>query len=227
MSKIIKKLKLTNKTMDVYRLNSDRTAYNLLLEAIPMRYEGLEPVETALRIVDNIREQVMLISSDLMVDPIDIAVADYVYIREDDKKFVITGIQRHDERNLAYFEILMRQLESPLHKTAEILTLTETQSNYDPLLHTWDGKKDEVSTPISILATTEPLRNRGEHAVDEAGGRLEEGLFLFIVDLPYHPKLTDRLRYNGDEYYIRRIEDLIFQTEVKVEKILPNGKQFE
>lgn len=212
--------------MDVYRLNSDKTAYSLLSTGTPMRYRGLEPVETALRVVENIREQVMLMTSNLMVDPIDIEIADYIYIQEDDKKFVVVGIQRHDEQNLAYYQILIRELGSTLHKNAEILRLTETQTNYDPVFHTWTAAKDETAIPISVLATTEPLRNRGEHAADTEGGRLEEGLFLFVVDLPVHLKLTDRIRYNGDEYYIRRIEDLIFQVEVKAEKILPNGKQF-
>ena len=61
MAKFVSKLKLANKKMDIYRITNGE--YVLHLSNIDVRYEGLEPVDTALRISDNIREKVMLITS--------------------------------------------------------------------------------------------------------------------------------------------------------------------
>lgn len=224
MQKFVRKLRLANKHMDVYRLVNG--VYELYNTDIDVRFEGLEPVDTALRISDNVREKVMLITSNLICDIHDILITDLLYIKEDDTKFVCSAIRKYDERNLEFLEVLMRQVDSPYHEDVEIYRLSDVQENYDPIFKQWEDSKNRTIENIRCLVTTEPLRHRGDFSNTEQGGQMIETSLLLIVDLPTIITTKDKVKVRGEMFHIRRVEKLAYQTECALEKILPSGNEF-
>lgn len=222
MAKFVSKLKLANKKMDIYRITNGE--YVLHLSNIDVRYEGLEPVDTALRISDNIREKVMLITSNLVCDIHDILITDKMVIG--DESFVCSGIRKYDEVNLSFLEILMRQTDSPYHENAELWVLDQSQPNYDPLFRTYTDTKNVVKTNLRVLVTTEPLRKRGEFSSTEHGGQNVQDNLLLIVDLPIEVAVENKVFVRGNLYHIRRVEHLEYQTECLLEKVSTEGQEF-
>jgi len=222
MAKFVSKLKLANKKMDIYRITNGE--YVLHLSNIDVRYEGLEPVDTALRISDNIREKVMLITSNLVCDIHDILITDRMVIG--DEAFVCSGIRKYDEVNLSFLEILMRQTDSPYHENAELWVLDQSQPNYDPLFRTYTDTKNVVKTNLRVLVTTEPLRKRGEFSSTEHGGQNVQDNLLLIVDLPTEVAVENKVFVRGNLYHIRRVEHLEYQTECLLEKVSTEGQEF-
>lgn len=224
MAKFIQKLKLHNKTVDVYRIINGE--YQLHIGNIDVRFEGLEPVDTALRISDNIREKVMLMTSNLLCDIHDILIRDLLVVKEDNISFVCSGIRKYDERNLSMLEILMRQVNSPYHEDVELWKMNEEQENFDPIFRTFIDTKSVNKIHLKSLITTEPLRQRGEYSATETGGQNIESNLVLIVDLPTEVTTKDKVFARGNLYHIRRVEHLEYQTECLLEKVSTQGKEF-
>lgn len=222
MSKFVTKLKLANKKADVYRIVNGE--YQLHLSQIPVRYEGLEPVDTALRISDNIREKVMLITSNLICDVQDILITDKIVVG--DTSFVCSGIRKYDEANLSFLEMLIRQMNSPYHEDATLWVLNEDQPNYDPLFRVYTDAKNVTKIPLRALVTTEPLRKRGEYSSTELGGQNVQDNILLIVDLPTKVAVENKVFVRGNLYHVRRVEHLEYQTECLLEKVSTEGQEF-
>lgn len=210
--------------MDVYRIVDHE--YVPHLTDVPVRYEGLEPVDTALRISDNIREKVMLMTSNLICDIHDLLITDLLVIKGDNEKFVCSGIRKYDERNLALLEILMRQVDSPYHEDVELWKMSPDQPNYDPIFRTYTDTKSTNKIPLRSLVTTEPLRRRGEYSSTEMGGQNVQDNIILIVDLPTQVTTEDKAFVRGNLYHIRRVEQLEYQTECLLEKVATEGKEF-
>lgn len=221
MTKAIETLKLTNKTGTGQRLVSN--AYTEHLSGLKFRYESLTPTNSAREASSQSKEKALQLAYLLMIDKIDIRVSDRIFVSEDNKTFVVCGVQGFDEIEVSHLEVLIREVGSHLHEEVELLKLGTAQPNFDPVFKMWSSNKSYEST--SVLALVDRLKP-GMFPDLESAGRITDADYLITFDLPITIDVKDKVRFKGMEYFVQRVEELPYQTMCVVKKVTPNGRQF-
>lgn len=221
MSKAISALRLANKTYNTLRLVGGTYQPYLLNERL--RYESLNPISTGQRIDDNAIERSLLCSYYAMVNHVDLLLGDRIEVLEDNRTFVVVGMDDFDELNVSHHEVLLRLLNSQVHETIEIKRLSGDQDGYDPVLKQWSSAKNFTSQ--TVLALVDRVRS-GDTGIKSSAGLMEGSEYRITLELPDRVTVQDTIVIKGIEYHITQVEDLPYQSFVYVAKKLPHGKQF-
>lgn len=200
----------TNKNVTIKRINTNNvfaTNSTLKCRYSPKKFISLRELETKQNHITFM----------LVCDTHDLRVKDKIV--DGDRSFIVSSVFPFTDWHWEHLESLILETNTYHHENIDIISLSQTQNNYDSTMWEWIGNKNTTTRTVSALVDyAKLLKWKFIKMLD--WGKIEDTELVVTLMFPETIDKLDKIVYNGNTYEITWIIPFAHQLVVWINKYI-------